>query len=182
MKKVSLVVHSISIALFLLLSSAAYGGGVGGLYLGGNVGSAMVSDIDLSDQASAGFGVPVKLYLEFDAGFAVGGIVGYDFFGPSRVEGEVAYQSNDADSINASALGQSISSGFSGDVSYLSFLVNGYYDFHNSSIVTPYVSGGVGLSNVSLNEFNIDEQGTSRRLMRMIRCFPIKRDSDWGLR
>ena len=40
----------------------------------------------------------------------------------------------------------------SGDITALAFLVNGYYDFTNKSRFTPYISGGVGLAKIEIND------------------------------
>jgi len=70
----------------------------------------------------------------FDTGFAVGGVVGFDFVGP-RVELEGAYRGN-----NGSSFGNS------GTFNQLAFMVNGYYDFLPGAILTPYVGAGVGMA------------------------------------
>ncbi len=35
------------------------------------------------------------------------------------------------------------------------YMVNGYYDFHNSTAFTPYISAGVGLAHVKLKNNTI---------------------------
>lgn len=35
------------------------------------------------------------------------------------------------------------------------YMVNGYYDFHNSTAFTPYISAGVGLAHVKLSNNTI---------------------------
>lgn len=102
--------------------------------------------------------------LKFDAGVAFNIAAGYDFGNNFRIEGEIGYQKNDVDQADYSYdydvyfdydgyvfdyddsdSGKDI---VSGDVTSLSFMVNAYYDFANSSPVTPFVSLGVGFVKV----------------------------------
>jgi len=61
-----------------------------------------------------------------------------------RFEGEVSYQKNDMDKI--SGPGGSLS--VNGDVSALTFLVNGYIDFTNDTPWSSYITAGIGYSKV----------------------------------
>ena len=74
-------------------------------------------------------------------GYAVGGVAGYDFFGP-RVELEVMYRNNAGNgpapfSANGWATGQT---------KQLSTMVNGLYDFRPGAIITPYAGAGIGIA------------------------------------
>jgi opacity protein-like surface antigen len=81
--------------------------------------------------------------ISYDTGLTAGGSVGYmmDTF---RVEGEVSYQANDMDKIS----GNGGSLFVNGDISALTFLVNGYIDFYTGGPVTPFITAGIGYSNV----------------------------------
>lgn len=68
-----------------------------------------------------------------------------------RAEGEIGYQKNDFDKVT----GFGITLNASGDVSCLSFLANGYIDFHNSTPFTPFISAGIGVANIDANDFRI---------------------------
>jgi opacity protein-like surface antigen len=136
-------------AMILSLSSIAYS--AEGPYVSGNLGIAIANDSEVTDSTAPG----ITLDIESDTGFAIGGAIGYDF-GSTRIEGEVAYQQNDFDKIGVAGLG---SVDLTGDTSSLSFLVNGYYDFNNSSAFTPYISGGIGLANVEINDMSIPRSG-----------------------
>ncbi len=48
-----------------------------------------------------------------------------------------------------------VEGGVSGDVSNLAFLFNGYFDIKNPSIVTPYLSGGIGVARVDLSKITV---------------------------
>ena len=74
----------------------------------------------------------------------VGGALGYDF-GAFRAEGEIAYRANDFD--DASSGGLTFPA--EGDTSAISFMANGYYDFHSAnSPLVPYIGVGLGFANV----------------------------------
>ena len=74
--------------------------------------------------------------LTFDPGFVLGGAIGYDFGNNVRLEGEIAYRSNDVDGVV----------GGSWNFSGLSFMGNGYYDINLNSPLKPYLGGGVGFA------------------------------------
>lgn len=138
-------------ALALLLSSPAYSAeATVGTYVSGNLGLAMPTD---SDSTFSGFpGLTVN--TSYDTGWALGAALGYNF-GNTRLEGEVAYQKAAEDKI--SALGVTLDS--TADISALSFLVNGYYDFTNSSAFTPYLNAGLGFAKIKWtdDEYSVDD-------------------------
>ena len=121
-----------------------------GLYVSGNFGFAMASDSDLTDSTVPG----VTVNTEFDTGLALSAALGYDF-NRFRMEGEISYQTNDVDKIGA--LGVFFNA--TGDATALSFLINGYFDFVNSSAFTPYISAGLGYAQVEFNDLNISGSG-----------------------
>ena len=123
-----------------------------GLYMSCNIGFAMASDSDLTDSTVPG----TTVNTEFDTGLAFGAALGYDF-NRFRVEGEISYQKNDIDKIGA----QGVFFDATGDATALSFLINGYYDFVNSSAFTPYISAGLGFAQVEFNDLNISRLGFS---------------------
>lgn len=128
----------IVIAIFALvfITTSAYAADRG-MYFSGNAGLSILSDID---NAQGG----IVLESSFDPGFNVGGAIGYNY-GSARAEVEIAYRRNDADEL--SVLGFGVPS--DGSVSALSFMVNGYYDFHSgNSPWTPYFGAGVGGAHV----------------------------------
>ena len=74
-------------------------------------------------------------------GYAVGGVAGFDFFGP-RLELEVMYRNNGGNgpapfAPNGWATGQ---------INQLSTMVNGLYDFRPGAMITPYAGAGIGLA------------------------------------
>jgi opacity protein-like surface antigen len=119
-----------------------------GPYVGGNIGFAIPNDSDLSEPGVSGT-------IESETGYALGVVAGIDL-GITRVDGEVAYQKNDLDTITLTIFGLgTASSSITGDISSLTFLVNGYYDFKNTSPLTPYVSAGFGFSRVEVSDISV---------------------------
>ncbi len=138
-------------AMILSLSSIAYS--AEGPYISGNLGIAIANDSEVTDSTMPG----ITLDIESDTGYALGGAIGYaNFAGNARIEAEVAYQQNDLNKVDLAGLG---SLDLTGDASSLSLLVNGYYDFNNSSAFTPYISGGIGVANVEFNDMNTPGSG-----------------------
>lgn len=126
--------------------------GAEGFYVGGNIGFAKADDSELTDSTVPG----ITVDTEFDSGLSFGAALGYDF-NNFRVEGEISYQQNDIDNIGA----EGVYFDATGDTTVLSFLINGYYDFINSSAFTPFVSAGLGVAQVEFNNFNISRFGFS---------------------
>jgi len=108
-----------------------------GMYFSGNFGISSLSDVVVELP-----GFPT-IKTSFDLGFNIGGAIGYDY-GNIRAEGEITYHTNDIDEF--SVLGFTVPG--EGEVSALSFMVNGYYDFHSAnSPVVPYLGVGIGVAN-----------------------------------
>jgi len=131
---------AVSVCLLLILSSS-YALGADGVYVSGNIGIGMVSDSDISETGSP------TIDVSFDYGFGIAGAIGttIDDF---RIEGAIAYQQNDFDE----ALGLVP---LAGDITALTFLVNGYYDFNSSSPWTPYLTAGLGFSKIEVNDLDV---------------------------
>lgn len=87
--------------------------------------------------------------IEYDPGFLVGGVLGYDF-GMWRLDAEIAYRTNDASNLIFPApLGQ-LPVG-DGSTTALSYMVNGYFDIPTNMLIKPYLGGGIGYATVSLD-------------------------------
>lgn len=95
-------------------------------------------------------GAPFTVNLDSDAGFTVGGSVGYrftdvDFGGVTpRIEFDVNYTSASAGQGSAFAAGNQV---FNGNQSLLFIGANGLLDFDplGNGVIVPYVGGGVGV-------------------------------------
>ncbi len=131
---------SLALAMATLgLSSAAMAQGYNGWYLGARAGVAWLED----------YSHPVtgtNTTFEFDRGWGLGGSVGYQFGGPFRLELEVAYRTNEIDSISQ---GGARLAGATGEMNSLAFMLNGFYDIQTGSAFTPYVGLGLGYARVS---------------------------------
>ena len=106
-----------------------------GMYVSGIAGLSLVPELDQEISGTRVF------ETDFDPGIKIAGALGYDF-GTLRAEVEIGYLTNEANDALAVGFG---SGPVEGDVSVLSFMVNGYYDIHtpNFSLV-PYLGVGIG--------------------------------------
>ena len=133
------------ICCFLLaFSSTGLAAETTGPYVSVNIGWAMMADGNVNGVENSGSTFSDE--IEYDSGLTFGGALGY-MFGKSRVEGEVAYQTNDIDTIGGEKNDDI-------ETSLLSFMVNGYYDFHNDSAFTPYLTAGIGVA-----KFEVEQTG-----------------------
>ena len=140
-KKVALLV-----ALCVCLSTPAMS--ADGPYLGINAGVTSTVDSDVSAE-----GITVEDVFSFDSGYAVGGALGYKI-GMGRIEAELGYKSADLD--KATVLGYSLTASDGEKISVLSLMANGYIDFDASPAVKPYLMGGIGMANITLED-NTDD-------------------------
>ena len=105
-----------------------------GPYISGALGLTQPLDSDLS-------GAGVNTSLQSDRGYAISGALGNTYDNNLRAETEFSFSQADVDKIGASTA--------TGDTSRISLMINGYYDFYNSSAFTPYVGIGAGFASVS---------------------------------
>lgn len=140
-------IYTSIIALALVFSANAYA--AQGMYVSVDAGLAMSDDIDVTlprDFPGA------KFSFEFDTGAAFSGAIGYRMEN-FRVEGEVGYQKNDFDTTEISAFNFNLAElETDGDVNIVSFLANAYYDFPTGSRFTPFISAGLGVAQVEVND------------------------------
>jgi opacity protein-like surface antigen len=115
-----------------------------GWYVTGSAGASFSEDLDAS-RAGLDFTESV------DTGFLLSGALGYTY-GPWRLEGEVVYTQNDIDTLSVS--GRSTTA--NGDISTLAGMANAYFDLPVNARLVPYVGGGIGLADVSLNDLAAD--------------------------
>jgi outer membrane protein OmpA-like peptidoglycan-associated protein len=81
----------------------------------------------------------------FNTGWAVGGMVGYDFVGP-RVELEGMYRDN-----TGSIAVTGVPNAFSLDFNQISVMANLLYDFNAGGTIVPYVGAGAGVAFINSN-------------------------------
>ncbi|MEQ1545372.1 outer membrane beta-barrel protein [Methyloglobulus sp.] len=101
------------------------------------------------------FNLKTHFIQDYDPGFAGSLALGYQVADQFRLEGEVLYQSNDngkehfslsIQPVTRHSHGPSLPSSApsKGDRERMAFLLNGYYDFKNSTAFTPYITAGMG--------------------------------------
>lgn len=135
------------VAVALLFGFVSASMAAEGTYISGNLGLAMPISVD-------GSGSGIDMEFEFDNGYSVGGAVGYDF-GTVRLEGEIAYQKTAFDNVKATYSGDSVTLNMDGDISVVSFLINGYFDIKNDSAFTPFIGAGAGYADITANDVTI---------------------------
>jgi opacity protein-like surface antigen len=140
MKKHAVLFAGCAALLFLAATAES---AVQGPYASVNGGIGTLNDADAK-------GADGTLEFDTDPGIALTGALGYDFGANFRMETELAYQQNDIDTINLKGTGRGVKA--AGEISSISGLLNGYYDFTNISPVTPFVSAGIGLTKAELKD------------------------------
>jgi len=149
-------------ATLLSISSVA---SAQGLYVSGKLGLAIANDSDISDPDLSAAYPGAGVSIEYDSGLALAGAIGTGFSNNVRIEIELAYQKNDLDKITANVSIPGVGSGsgslgLDGDVSSIAGLLNGYYDFKNTSAFTPFISGGIGMANVEFDAYGSSDDDT----------------------
>jgi len=164
-------------------------------YIQGEAGAMLVDDVDLDVDGNTD-----EATVDFNTGYDFGGLVGYDF-GAFRLETEAAYKSASIDELTAGTLGFQAGppvgttfNGFTapatGDVTALSFMLNGLFDFGPDDGLQAFAGGGVGVARVSLDgtvdatgpgAFDDSDTGLAWQLLAGIRA-PISDDWDIGLK
>ena len=94
------------------------------------------------------------------AGYIVGGAVGLNLGSGINLEGEVLYTKSSLKFLEITNIGSITglnigTSSVDGNVTALSFMANGIYQFRNKSGLTPYLLGGVGVSSISANDVEL---------------------------
>lgn len=128
-------------------------GGYWAIYLGGS---------DMNDMTATGNSSDADFDMDLGTVFEISG--GYSWDNNLRLEGAIYYQKNSIDEANFSGVLSSFFPGdypvHSGDVKRVGWHVNGYYDFKNSSKITPFVGVGVGYARVDISNFSADLSST----------------------
>jgi OmpA-OmpF porin, OOP family len=161
-------------------------------YVGVDGGAMIVENLKLDVGA-----VNDGINIDTQTGYDVGGLVGYDF-GGFRLESEVAYKKTDPKGIITSgtfigggtlpAMGNI--SDTAGDLSALSFMVNGLLDFGADDGIQGFVGAGAGVARVKLsnsidqsvgNWVNDSDTGFAWQALAGIRA-PLSDNWDVGLK
>jgi opacity protein-like surface antigen len=124
-----------------------------GVYIGGALGLS-----SFADSESEGGGVSVE--NSFDMGGAFAASVGKSFADGLRGEVEISYREADIDTFDAVSAGGTtinLGTGLNGDgsVSALAVLANVAYDFDTGTEFAPYLLGGIGLAQVTIDDARV---------------------------
>lgn len=159
MKKV--IITSLVSLVSLASVSAAYAADTGntGVYVSGKVGTSIVRSHGMKyDYAGSNSKSSSKSKGAFGGGVAVG----YDFYSqyqfPVRVEIASTFRGK------SKSVGEADNGSVStrNKVRMDTYMLNGYYDFHNQSAFTPYVTAGIGIADLKLkNKFESAGQAGS---------------------
>jgi opacity protein-like surface antigen len=135
-------------------------------YVSGFGGVSWMNNMDATEvYQSAIAGEDYSTQTDLGSGLALTGAIGCDY-GSYRLEAEVGYQTNDlksrvdfyggvADTYPSTVNGTPASRyEMRGDVSALTLMGNGYYDFDLGSKVELYATAGVGIAQVSFHDVN----------------------------
>ena len=138
MKKQFVVLLALTIFLGLGVSAA-----FAAPYVSGNVGAVWLEKTDFGDEAE----------ITFDTGFGITAAIGNAYENGLRGEVEFGYRTSDVDDFDSDS--GSVSN--NGDISTLSLMLNGYYDFMPKETISPFIGAGIGYANV---EGDFDELGS----------------------
>jgi opacity protein-like surface antigen len=112
------------------------------VYVAGRAGISMPDESELTSSSLPG----AKIDLGFKDNIVGAAAVGLRN-GAYRTEVEMSYQKNNLDSIKASGITINPATvGLSGNISALTTLVSGYYDFDTGSRLKPFITAGVGFT------------------------------------
>jgi opacity protein-like surface antigen len=116
-------------------------------YLSLAVGRTLVNDatVKVSD-------IQTRIKTDFDKGGALAAAIGVRTQKIYRGEIELSTQKSDIDTVMISGVDNV---NVKGDVSVTAFLANGYYDFVSESAFTPYISVGLGMAEVAINDTTV---------------------------
>ncbi|MBV8192550.1 MAG: OmpA family protein [Alphaproteobacteria bacterium] len=139
-------------ALFAILPAAAQAQSLQypGFYIGAEGGANWLLNTSSSTTATAftpfgAFSQTGTTNLNFNTGWVVGGMIGYDLLGP-RFEVEGVYRQNNG---NVTIPGLAGSSGIT--ASNVGVMANAYYDFLAGQTIVPYIGAGLGVAFTQLS-------------------------------
>ena len=150
MKRFALTV-TVFFAVFLMIGTTH---AAEGFYASLNAGLAIANDSDVD------FDGGYKAEFEMKEGVAVSYAMGGNLTEFFRAELELGYQEHDFDKVKVPGYGKV---DISGDASVYSLLVNGYADFKNTTIFTPFVTVGFGAAQVDVSDISVPGYATVLR-------------------
>ncbi|MDD2541152.1 MAG: acyloxyacyl hydrolase [Desulfuromonadaceae bacterium] len=130
-----------------------------GPYVSGFIGVSIPQNTDVS---SYNYGTDTSFSdrVEFDPSVNIGGTGGFDY-GFIRLEGELSYKHGKIATITEQNGGQSTRlHNADGDLGALAMMFNAFIDLHNSTLITPYLGGGIGFAAMHLSDTFVSEYNT----------------------
>ncbi len=118
-----------------------------GFYASLNAGVAIADDSDVD--FDGGYKVEIEMKEGMAVSYAMGGNLN-EFF---RAELELGYQEHDFDKAKDPDFGKV---DISGDAAIYSLLINGYADFKNTTMLTPFVTVGLGMAQVDFSDIGVE--------------------------
>jgi OOP family OmpA-OmpF porin len=117
----------------------------------------IIRNVTVTSLVGGPVGLDPSFKAKMDVGFGVSVSAGYQglFIPEFRVEGEINYHSNQIDTVTSSFLPSPHSFGATGSIDSIGLMLNGYYDFLNSSAWTPYLGGGIGAAHLAVTDAGI---------------------------
>ena len=92
--------------------------------------------------------------VKYDPSINIGGTGGFDF-GMVRVEGELSYKQGEISSLTSQDFTTGTTSQIidtDGRIGAFAMMFNTFLDFHNYSLITPYIGGGIGVAFLHLDD------------------------------
>ena len=146
----------------------------GKFYVGLNVPVMFIDDTDSTTTGSQSPFSPVppqpykaKSTSEYDTGFKVAGVVGYEFGGGLRVEGEMFFARAEVSKVtytDAPGVGK-VDVPISGTADQLGGFASVWYDIDTGSDWIPYVGGGLGFIRVDQGDLDHDSNALFRAIL-----------------
>lgn len=90
--------------------------------------------------------------MVYDLGFGVGAMAGFAMTNGFRLEGEIAYRSNDIDTIGGVPVGL--------DMTSWAFMANALYDINTQSSIRPHIGGGLGVARATVESGSLEYNDT----------------------
>ena len=110
-----------------------------GWYAGISGMAVFLNDTDIKNTTGL---FPAHDILDYKTGYGFSGNVGYRILPSVRVELEVTKRQNDVDTFNGVPVVTGTNT-FSAQSS-IATMANVYYDYHNDSLISPYIGAGIG--------------------------------------
>lgn len=147
-----------------------------GWYVGGSIPVVFIDDTHTATDASVETPDGTLAYdagttTEYDAGFKLDAVAGYEFGNGWRTEGEAFYAQSGVNSltytgISLPALGMTLPGEtvvpVDGDVKQMGLALNLWYDFNEGSKWRPYVGGGLVWVRVDQSDLSYDESALTQ--------------------